>query len=101
MSYRRSRSSGISFYTPGFPPGVKWLLIANVAIFIVWYFTKSQLQELWLNLALVPAFVVHLFMVWQLATYMFLHGGFSHILWNMLALWMFGADVEQALGTRR
>ena len=32
---------------------------------------------------------------------MFLHGGIWHILWNMLALWMFGAEIEQTWGTRR
>ena len=45
--------------------------------------------------------VVKDFFVWQLATYLFLHGGFGHIIWNMLALWMFGADLEQIWGTRR
>ena len=38
--------------------------------------------------------------VWQLATYMFLHGGLFHILFNMLALWMFGAELERIWGTR-
>src|SRR5207244_9281421 len=39
----------------------------------------------------------------QLFTYMFLHdpGGFGHILFNMLALWMFGADLERHWGTRK
>jgi membrane associated rhomboid family serine protease len=102
MQHRtRSRSSGISFYVPGFPPGVKWLLIANVAVFILWFFTGLELRELWGRLALVPTLVVNHFMFWQLATYMFLHGGFGHILWNMLALWMFGADLEQSWGTKR
>ena len=41
--------------------------------------------------------------VWRLFTYMFLHdvGGFGHIVFNMLALWMFGKDIEPAWGTRR
>ena len=39
------------------------------------------------------------FTVWQLATYMFLHGGVFHILFNMLALWMFGAELERTWGT--
>ena len=38
--------------------------------------------------------------IWQLATYMFLHGGLFHILFNMLALWMFGAELERIWGTR-
>ena len=43
---------------------------------------------------------LHQFWVWQLATYMFLHGGMFHILFNMLALWMFGAELERIWGTR-
>ena len=38
--------------------------------------------------------------LWQLGTYMFLHGGLFHILFNMLALWMFGAELERIWGTR-
>lgn len=103
MSYRsRSRTGGISLSFPGFPPGVKWLLISNVAIFIFGFFAGSTAIGSYLSfLALVPKAVVDFFMFWQLATYMFLHGGFGHILWNMLALWMFGADIERAWGTRR
>jgi membrane associated rhomboid family serine protease len=41
------------------------------------------------------------FEVWQLITYSFLHGGVPHIAFNMLALWMFGGPVENALGARR
>ena len=47
-----------------------------------------------------PAIVLHEFWVWQLVTYMFLHGGVFHILFNMLALWMFGAELERIWGTR-
>src|ERR1700732_4453924 len=99
MSYRgRSRFSGI-FYTPGFPKGVKWLLISNVAIFVLGFFAQlSQLDGPLRYLPLVPADVINRFRVWQLVTYMFLHGGFGHILWNMLALWMFGADLENVWG---
>ena len=51
--------------------------------------------------ALVPADVVTRFYVWQLVTYLFLHGGFFHVLFNMLALWFFGKDLEDIWGTRR
>ena len=49
---------------------------------------------------LVPSNVVGSLAVWQLGTYMFLHGGLFHILFNMLALWMFGAELERIWGTR-
>ncbi len=97
----RSRFSGV-LYTPGFPPGVKWLLIVNIAIFVIGYFAGLLGIDRYLGyFALSPYQVVHYGMIWQLATYMFLHGGFGHIIWNMLGLWMFGANVETTWGTRR
>ena len=102
MSFRsRTLGSGI-FYVPGFPKGVKWLLISNVAVFVLGFFAGLLRLDRPLSiLALVPIEVVRNLFVWQLATYLFLHGGFGHILWNMLALWMFGADIESVWGTRR
>jgi membrane associated rhomboid family serine protease len=102
MSYRsKGRMLGV-FYTPGFPPGVKWLLISNVAIFLLGFFLGlAGWDRSMALLVLQPAEVLTKLYIWQLATYMFLHGGFTHILWNMLALWMFGADLERLWGTRR
>jgi len=102
MSFRsRTRGTGI-FYVPGFPKGVKWLLISNVAIFILSFFSGlARLSGPLIFLKLIPVAVVKDFFVWQLVTYAFLHSGFGHIIWNMLALWMFGADIERIWGTRR
>jgi membrane associated rhomboid family serine protease len=52
---------------------------------------------------LVPGFVVHYGMVWQLVTYSLLHDpwGLGHLLMNMLALWMFGSWLEQSWGSRK
>lgn len=90
--------------SPNMPPGVKWLLIVNTALFVVYFFGiragyGAVFDPFWLSLR----WVLDLFAVWQLFSYMFLHdpGGFSHILWNMLALWMFGKDLEAIWGTRR
>ena len=41
------------------------------------------------------------FEFWQLVTYAFLHGGLSHLAFNMFALYMFGGAIEQVVGTRR
>jgi membrane associated rhomboid family serine protease len=103
MRYRSTmRSPGI-FYVPGFPPGVKWLLISNVAIYLLSFFVGKFGDQgpiiIWFGLT--PAAVVKELAIWQLFTYMFLHGSIGHILWNMLALWMFGADLESSWGTRR
>ena len=101
MSFRSRTRTGI-FYVPGFPKGVKWLLISNVAVFLLGFFAQLVRLDRPLGLfALIPVQVVKDFFVWQLATYLFLHGGFGHIIWNMLALWMFGADLERVWGTRR
>jgi membrane associated rhomboid family serine protease len=102
MSIRsRTRVTG-AFYIPGFPKGVKWLLISNVVIFVLNFFAdRAGVSGPLIFLKLIPTFVVKDFFVWQLVTYAFLHGGFGHIIWNMLALWMFGADIERIWGTRR
>src|SRR5579863_2773088 len=87
---------------PGLPRGIKWLVIVNVAVFLLqWFSQGTALASVFGYLALTPVQVVTRFYIWQLATYMFLHGGIWHILWNMLALWMFGSDVEQTWGTDR
>jgi membrane associated rhomboid family serine protease len=87
-----------------FPNGVKWLLIANIAVFIAYFFAvRSGMGGIFHWLGLIPRAVLELFAVWQLFSYMFLHDpfGFGHILFNMLTLWMFGKDVEATWGTRR
>ncbi|MBI3400529.1 MAG: rhomboid family intramembrane serine protease [Acidobacteria bacterium] len=75
---------------------MKALIGANVAMFVLT--TLFPALVVWLGL--VPVQVVHEFRVWQLVTYMFLHGGLFHILFNMLALWMFGTDLERRWGSR-
>jgi membrane associated rhomboid family serine protease len=85
----------------GLPPGIKWLLIVNVAVFLLQFFGGGALGAIFRWMPLYPDQVVtHLF-VWQLVTYMFLHGGIGHILFNMLALWMFGSEIERTWGTDR
>ncbi|MGK6350632.1 rhomboid family intramembrane serine protease [Parapedobacter sp. DT-150] len=81
----------------GIPPVVKNLLIVNIVCFI--------------GSALIFPGANHLFGVyypdspgfhiWQVITYMFMHGGFTHIFFNMFALFMFGPVLEQVLGSKR
>jgi membrane associated rhomboid family serine protease len=87
----------------GMTPAVKWLLIANTAIFVLSFVSRGVDVALVTLFGLVPAQVVHSLAVWQLVSYMFLHdaSGFMHILFNMLALWMFGTPLESVWGTRR
>ncbi len=97
-SYTRPYLSG-----GGLPPGVKMLIISNSAVFLLmWLLGSTDIVRVFAGLfSLVPADVVRRFYVWQLVTYLFLHGGFFHILFNMLALWFFGKDLEDIWGTRR
>lgn len=92
------RSTG---YADRLPKGIKYLLIVNVGIFLLQYLSRGRLDEFFSYFALYPAAVVRMGFIWQVATYMFLHGNLWHILWNMLALWMFGRELEQMWGMRR
>jgi membrane associated rhomboid family serine protease len=104
QQYQRPRMSGFSM----FPTGIKFLLGSNVAIFLIelLFGDLHFAGGLPLRDAIVEYFALwpltsgH-FLPWQLFTYMFLHEGFTHILFNMLMLWWVGVQVEQALGTRR
>jgi membrane associated rhomboid family serine protease len=89
--------SSLSSFGPGpVSTALKAIIGANVVMFVVTAFVPA-LRD---SLGLVPRLVLHRFWVWQLATYMFLHAGIFHILFNMLALWMFGAELERIWGTR-
>jgi membrane associated rhomboid family serine protease len=85
---------------PGLPPAIKWLIIINVAVFLLGSLTPLG-PVLERYFALTPSDVVTQFFIWQLASYLFLHQGVLHILFNMLALWMFGSELETTWGTRR
>lgn len=76
---------------------VKHLIIINVLFFIATISFGDQMFN-WFSLWLPnnPNFKV-----WQLVTYMFMHGGIDHIFFNMFGLYMFGSLLEQALGTKR
>jgi membrane associated rhomboid family serine protease len=91
-------------YSSFFPVGVKWLLISNVAVWLVYFFAvRMESGQFFSLLALSPRAVLGHFAIWQLVTYLFLHDpyGFGHILFNMLTLWMFGMDLERDWGTKQ
>jgi membrane associated rhomboid family serine protease len=77
-------------------PAVKFLLITNTAVFVLQTFVDSRLLYFF---GLVPQLVWNNLYLWQLFTYQFLHGGLFHLLFNMLALWMFGGDLERRWGS--
>src|SRR5438552_7803158 len=93
--------------TLGFPPftrAIKWLVIANTVVFLLMLLlgaiTPGVAAVLFDVAALTPMAVTHGW-IWQLATYSFLHVGLFHIAFNMLTLWMFGAQLESDWGFRK
>lgn len=90
-----------------FPPFIKFLLIANVAVFVVenlflagLTYGGTRLDVLMMQwFALMP--IDDGFLPWQLVSYQFMHGSIGHLFFNMLALWMFGMELEHLWGTKR
>ncbi len=102
MAFRSYRSTLNLGFGSGMSPAVKNLLILNVSAFVLSYLLQAAGYGGIVRLGmLTPYYVTHLFFVWQLVTYLFLHAGFFHILFNMFALWMFGCELERNWGTRR
>lgn len=93
MAYRRTFTPSVHPFAGGTPPVVKWLLIANIAVF---FLASAMPQQLISLLVFAPPLGIF----WQSITYMFLHGGFTHIFFNMFALWMFGRRLEYRWGPR-
>ena len=88
------------------PRVTKALLIANILGFVLqWLLGDRRLLAFMLwplgGDVYDPAGMAPSFMPWQLLSYAFLHGGFAHIAFNMLALVMFGAPLEYTWGERR
>lgn len=95
-----------------FPPVIKNLLLLNALVYLAGMVPSTrELLIQWLALwplgtpDVVPTFSglerVPAFWPWQLITYSFIHGGFTHLLFNMFALWMFGVQIENTWGSRR
>ena len=91
-----NRSPYLSFGSP-LTPVVKRLLIAAGAVFLLQAVAGHQIS---LIFGLVPPLIWQKFFLWQLGTYMFLHGDLFHLLFNLLALWMFGCELERYWGSR-
>jgi len=83
------------------PPVVKNLLIINVIVFLATMVLERAGYYNITNMLALNAIPTGRFRIWQLFTYMFMHGSFSHLFFNMFALWMFGYILENFWGSRR
>jgi membrane associated rhomboid family serine protease len=106
---RGHHSPGLGFGPPVTPLVVKQLLIANAAVFVVQtLFANRMVETPYVIIPMIEYFgsvTPMLFWekgyLWQPFTYMWLHGGFGHILMNCFALWMFGSQLALAWGPKR
>ncbi|MFI5252715.1 MAG: rhomboid family intramembrane serine protease [Bacteroidota bacterium] len=113
MSYYRYQNSSSNYYRPSlfggfqfFPPVIKYLLVTNIAVFVLArFFSIFAIRGVGID----PVIESLLFLFplgrgfepWQLITYMFMHGGMMHLLFNMFALWMFGMELENDWGSKK
>jgi membrane associated rhomboid family serine protease len=104
--YRPSFRGGFRF----FPPVIKFLLISNVAIWLLVDFFLLPFKLHGVPIGGAGGILTYYFALWplgpnfwpwQLVTYLFMHGGFGHLFFNMLALWMFGMELENTWGSRK
>ncbi len=82
---------------------VKLLVAANVLVFFLQSLSKGALDELFALWPLQSIDGQSYFHIWQIVTYAFLHStdNITHLLFNMLGLWMFGTEIERYVGPRR
>lgn len=109
-SYRPAGFGGFSML----PPIIKQLILINVGVFILqsliesinfgsypgWYILNRYFALNPLT-GIDQAGQAYNFQIWQPITYQFMHGGFSHIFFNMFMLWMFGNEIENIMGSKK
>lgn len=82
-----------------FGGAIRTIIVINVAVYLVMMLFGLQ-RFFSFNFGLVPRSVIGKGYVWQLVTYLFVHGGFWHLFWNMFVLWMFGTEIENYWGKK-
>ncbi len=83
------------------PPVIKNLLILNGIFFLATITFQNAFNLDLIDVLGLHYFAAEKFAPYQFITYMFMHGGFTHILFNMFALWMFGRVLENVWGPKR
>lgn len=114
MRYYNYGSGGQRYYRPSFfgggfsffPPVIKTLIITNVAVFLLMIIGSAyRIGDVLLGDIITRFFALMPlgwgFLPWQLVTYLFMHGGFFHLFFNMFILWMFGMELENMWGSKK
>ena len=100
MQHPYSGGGQYSFGPGAMSPAVKMLLLIMVGVFIPTALITLLFPYIVEYFGLTPQHVLEQMRLWELVTWMFVHGGITHILFNMLILWMFGVQLERIWGQK-
>lgn len=99
MQYYYQYQPGINYYKPRlFRGAVRTIIFVNILIYLLMLIPRIETTFVRF-LGLVPRYVLKGYL-WQLFTYLFIHGGFWHLFWNMFVLWIFGTEIENYWGRK-
>jgi len=93
-------SRGGSSFLQNLPKGIKTLLFINVVVYVLQMFFNLSRSHVFIDLFAINLLSIKNLAVWQFVTYMFLHGSFWHLFFNMFVLMVFGREIEEYWGTR-
>lgn len=93
--------TGFSNMVRNMPPVTKNLIIINTIIWLFGFLTGGKIENALMQYGALHYFTASDFNAVQLFTYMFLHGSFVHLFFNMFTLFMFGSILEHAFGSKR
>jgi membrane associated rhomboid family serine protease len=83
------------------PPFLNTAVGRIIAVTVAVFFLQQIFPAANLYLTLTPRLAIEHYQVWQFVTYIFLHGGFGHLFFNMLVLWFIGTMIESSMGPAR
>jgi membrane associated rhomboid family serine protease len=92
---RHPAGTSVQFGPGPITPAVRAIIIANAALFLPSFFAPVFMQQYF---GLVPELLLTRGWFWQLGTYAFVHADITHVLFNMLIVWMFGVELERRWG---
>ena len=95
--YYDNRQSGIVGFFNNMPPVTRNIILINIVMFVATCINENFMVSTFAMFYPGSPF----FHIWQPVTYLFMHGGFWHLFFNMFCLWMFGSALERTIGSRK